>query len=230
VRTSDSDAGPAGSKVGNLAVIVSAMLPAARPEVSGSARPGAVLTATAGTFSGVPDAVTGVWFVGGVATGNTSASLPVTAAMVGKVVTYVSTATKGGASAVTSTSAPITVQAAPKPPVPVKVASVTKVGAISVAKKGAKVTIKVAVSASKARTGTLTVVIAKGSKRVVAKTVAVSASGAATISVAKFNKMALKAIKGKSKTRYRGKYTLSVTYNGNAQVKPSAAKSAFKVK
>jgi hypothetical protein len=142
-------------------------------------------------------------------------------------VAYVSTAVKGGVAVSTSSSAPVAVGAALAP---VKVGSVTKVASVKAAKKGVKVTVVGKVTASKSPTGTAVVTITKGKKKIVAKTVKVSAAGAISLTVAKFNKLALKAVKGKSKKRYQGTYTLSIAYSGNAAVKPSSAKKTFKVK
>jgi len=210
----------------NAVALVTKMLPVAAPVVTGVARAGSSLTATPSAFSGSPDSVSGQWYVNGVATGVSSTTLALTASLVGKTVAFVSTAVKAGVTSSTSSSAPVTVGAAP---VPVKVGSVTRVASVKAAKKGVKVTVVGRVTASKSPAGTAVVTITKGKKKVVAKTVKVSASGAISLTVAKFNKLALKAVKGKSKKRYQGTYTLSIAYNGNAGVKPSSTKKTFKV-
>jgi hypothetical protein len=210
----------------NGAAVVTKVLPAAAPVVAGTARAGGSLTATPSAFSGLPDSVTGQWLVNGVATGNASTTLALTTGLVGKTVAYVSTAVKGGVAVSTSSSAPVAVGAALAP---VKVGSVTKVASVKAAKKGVKVTVVGKVTASKSPTGTAVVAITKGKKKIVAKTVKVSAAGAISLTVAKFNKLALKGVRGKSKKRYRGTYTVAISYSGNPGVKPSQAKRTFKV-
>lgn len=223
----------------NSAAVVTKLLTVTSPSVSGAVRAGSTVTATPGAFSASPTSITSQWYVNGVATGNSAPTLSLTAAMVGKTIAYVSTASKAGETTVTSSSTPVTVAAAPKPPAPVKVGSATKVSSVKAAKKGAKVTLAGKVTASKAPAGKAVVTIKKGNKKIVAKTVKVPANGVVKLRVAKFNKVALKALKKAlppkkrkklKKTAYRGKYTVTVAYGGNAQVKPSSAKASFKVK
>jgi hypothetical protein len=213
----------------NAMVIVTKMLSAVPPSVTGAVVAGRTVTGVAGTFSASPTSVSSQWYVNGVASGNTSPTLNLTG-LQGKTIAYVSTAEKAGETTVTSTSTPVTVAPAPKPPVVVKVGASIKVTSLKVATKGAKVTIAGRVVAAKAPTGVVTLTVSKGPKRVVTTTMRVPASGAFSVTIAKFSKLALKAVKGKSKKRYRGTYTLVIAYGGNSLVKPASARATFRVK
>lgn len=222
----------AGVQIKTGGVIITKMLRAELPQVTGTVRVGSVLTGVPGTFSAVPDSVTSQWLVGGVPSGS-SAQLTVTAAMVGKTISYQSTATKSGEKAVSASDA-VTVPAVvvPVPPV-VKVASKTKVAKVTVAKKAANVAVTGKVTASKSPAGKAKVTIKKGKKVIVTKTVAVSAKGALKLTVKKFGAIVAKKLKAKgkkAKTAYRGKYVVSIAYAGNAQVKASAGSGKFTIK
>lgn len=211
------------------AAIVTKLLRAELPKVSGTARVGSVLTGVPGTFSAEPDLVTSQWLVGGAPVAGGSAQLTVTSAMVGKRISYRSTASKVGQTTVASTSVPVTVT---KPPAPV-VPSKTRVTKVKVAKKGATVAVTGKVTASKAPTGRAKVTIKKGKTTIVAKNVKVAAKGAVKLNVKKFAKLVAKKTKAKGKkaqTAYRGKYTVTIAYAGAAQVRPSKAAKAFKIK
>jgi len=210
-------------------VVIQKMLRAELPQVRGSVRVGAVLTGVPGTFSDEPDSVQSQWLVGGAPVPGAGSSLAVTAAMVGKSITYRSTASKTGESPVSSSSAGVTVPPVVVPPV----ASSTKIVKVVVAKKAAKVTVTAKVRATRPATGKAVVTIKKGKKVIVSKTVNVPASGAAKLTVGKFSKLVVKKTKAKgkkAKTAHRGKYTVSVKYLGNKQVKPSAGSGKFTVK
>ncbi|WP_244931812.1 hypothetical protein [Nocardioides sp. W7] len=207
--------------------IVTRLLRAESPQVVGSAQVGSVLSGVPGTFSATPDSVASQWLVGGVPVAG--AQLAVTAAMVGKAISYQSTASKTGEPTISSTSAGVVVPAPPPPVVP----SSTKVVKVKVAKKAAKVDVTGKVSATRPPTGRAVVTIKKGKKTIVAKTVAVSSSGAVKLTVKKFGKLTIKKIKAKgkkAKTAYRGAYTVSIRYLGNPQVKASTHTKKFKVR
>jgi hypothetical protein len=213
------------------AVIVATLLRAELPQVTGAATVGSTLTATPGTFSASPDAVTSQWLVGGVPVAGNGAQLAVSADMVGKSVSYQSTATKAGETS-TSTSVAVTVTKPAPPPVP-KGASKTKVAKVTVAKKAKAVTVAGKVTASKSPAGKAKVTIKKGKKTIVVKTVGVSAKGAVKLAVKKFDKLVAKKLKAKgknAKTAYRGKYTVSIQYLGNTLVKASTGNGKFTVK
>ncbi|TYL55920.1 hypothetical protein FXB39_01605 [Nocardioides sp. BGMRC 2183] len=209
-------------------VIVTKMLRAAAPKITGTARVGSRLTATPGTFSGAPDDVAGQWLANGAPiAGATGTSLVLTSAMVGKRISYESTATKAGEETVSSTSTAAKVSPAGK------VASKTKVVKVAVAKKAAKVSVTGKVTASKSVAGKAKVTIKKGKKAIVAKSVKVNAKGAVKLTVKKFANLVAKKLRAKgkkAKTAYRGKYTVTIAYAGNAQVKPSKATKNFTIR
>jgi len=211
--------------------VITKMLRGDDPAISGTATVGSTLTATPGTFSASPTTVTSEWLADGTAIpGASGTTLTLTAAQLGKTITYKSTATKAGETTVSSTSAAVTVTNPPPPPPPAPVASTTKVLSVKVAKKAASVKVTGKVTAAKPVTGKATVTIKKGKKTIVAKAVKVSVKGAVTLTVKKFGKLAIKKTKSKSKTGYRGGYTVTISYAGNTQVKPSKASKNFKVK
>lgn len=227
---------------GDGAAIVTKLLRAADPQLGGSAVVGQTLTATPGTFSASPDAVTSQWLANGAPiAGASGTTLPVTAGLLGKSISYQSTATKAGEAPVTSTSAAVTVTnpaTPPTPPAPL-VDSTTKVVSVKVAKKAKLLEVVGKVAAAKPVTGTATVTITKGKKAILAKSVAVSATGAVKLTVKKFGKLVIKKTKPKKgkkgkkkpkKATYRGKYVVSIAYAGNAQVKPSSGSKAFVIK
>jgi hypothetical protein len=209
--------------------IVTRLLRADAPRVVGTAQVGSVVSGVPGTFSAGPDSVVSQWLVGGVPVAGAGAQLTVTAGMVGKSISYRSTASKAGEPTVFSTSAGVVVPAPPLPVVP----SSTKVVKVKVAKKAAKVDVTGKVSASRPPTGKAVVTIKKGKKTIVTKTAAVSGAGAVKLTVKKFGKLVAKKTKAKgkkAKTAYRGSYTVTIKYLGNKQVKPSAHSKKFKVK
>lgn len=210
----------------NGAVVITAMLRGALPVVTGTAKAGSVLTATGGTFSGSPDAIAHQWLIDGApVAGATGPTLTVAAAMEGKKISYRSTATKAGENAVVADSVAVTVA----PDRPAKAKSTTELAKVKVAKKAAKVTVSGKVTSTASVTGKAVVTIVKGKKTIISKSVSVPASGKVTLTVKKFGKLAIKKTKSKSKTGYRGGYTVTVKYAGNAQVLPSADKVKFKV-
>jgi hypothetical protein len=215
-------------------VIVTKMLRGADPQIGGAAVVGQTLTATPGTFSASPETVTSQWLVDGKPFGASGATLPVTAELFGKAISYRSTATKGGETA-TSTSAAVTVTNPPPPPPPSvpPVASKTTVAKVKVATKAKQVDVTGKVTATKPVAGKAKVTIKKGKKVIVTKTVSVSAAGAVKLTVKKFATLVAKKLKAKgkkAKTAYRGKYVATIAYAGNAQVKASTASKGFKIK
>ncbi|MBB3040374.1 hypothetical protein [Nocardioides soli] len=218
------------------AVVVTKMLPAVAPSIAGGATVGGTLTGTPGTFSASPTSVTGQWLADGAAIpGATGATLSLTAGMVGKKITYQSTASKPGESTVSSTSTAVTVAPASdnNPLAPAKVRSKTKVSKVTAAKKGAKVTVTGKVTASKSPAGKAKVMIKKGKKTILAKTTKVTTKGAVKLTVKKFAQLVAKKTKAKGKkarTAYRGKYIVTITYTGNTQVNPSTAAKKFTIK
>jgi hypothetical protein len=215
--------------------IVTKFLAAASPQVTGATTVGSVLTGVPGTFSASPESVNSEWLVNGTVVG-AGAQLSLTAAMLGKTVTYRSTASKAGEGTLSSSSAGVVVTAAAPPPItnPIKkVTSSTKVVKVKVAKKGAQVAVTGKVTATKPMAGKASVTIKKGKKTIVTKTVNVTATGALALTVKKFAKLVAKKTKAKgkkAKTAYRGSYTVSIKYAGNPQVNGSTGTGRFKVK
>lgn len=215
-------------------VIVTKLLRAQLPTVTGAATVGSVLTGTPGTFSATPDSVTSQWLVGGVPAGG-GTQLAVTAAMAGKTIAYQSTATKAGHATISSTSGAVTVPAVVQPPPPPapKVGSSTRVLKVTVAKKAASLVVAGKVKATKSPSGKATVTIKKGKKTIIAKAVAVSAAGALKLTVKKFGALVAKKLKAKgrkARTAYRGTYSVRIAYAGNSQVKASSASGRFAIK
>lgn len=94
-----------------------------KPTIAGTPTVGQTLTGTPGTFSGDPEEIANQWYAGDEAIeGETGNTLELTAAQVGKTITFRSTATKGEATPVVSTStATAEVTDAVVVPVPVNV-------------------------------------------------------------------------------------------------------------
>jgi hypothetical protein len=204
-------------------VIVTKMLRATSPRVTGTARVGSRLTATPGTFSASPEAVTGQWRANGVPiSGATGTTLTVTKAMAGKQISYSSTATKAGEASVTSTS---NSTARVPVPAPAKVGSRTSIRKVMVARKARKVTVIGKVTASRSRYGKARMIIKKGRKTLVARTVRVSSAGNVKSVVRGLGRIAQR------KTRnWRGKYRVTLRYYGNSRVKPSTGARTFTVR
>jgi hypothetical protein len=110
------------------------------------------------------------------------------------------------------------------------VSSTTQVLKVTVAKKAASLTATGKVTATKPVTGKATITIKMGKTTILAKPVTVPATGAVKLTVKKFGKLVLKKTKSKKKAGYRGKYTLTIAYAGNTNVKASTATKTFTVK
>jgi hypothetical protein len=204
----------------HVGMIVTRMLRAEAPRVSGTARVGSTLTGRPGTFSGAPDGVTGQWRADGVPiSGATGASLKVTTALVGKRISYSSTAVKAGEASVTSTSAPTS--AVPSP----LVASRTRVTTVAVARRAAKVTVLGEVSASQPADGKARMVVKKGRTTIVARAVRVSSTGQIKSVIKGFGRLAQRKTGS-----WRGLYRVTLAYYGNSLVKPSTGARSFRVR
>jgi WD40 repeat protein len=205
--------------VGNahMAAIVTTFRELAKPTIAGQPKVGQTLTATPATFSLAPDAAaTGQWYAGSdPISGKTATTLALDPSLVGKAVSYRTTATRGDQTLVSASAATAPVAAATTPPVakaPSKVSG--KVKATGKTKKIAKkVTIAITVKTAKgvSPAGKVTVTLKGKTKKKV--TVKVNAKGKAT---ATFKKVK------------RGKYTATLKYTGNAKVKASTGKAKFK--
>lgn len=211
----------------NGAMVITKVLRDAAPRVVGAVKPGVTVSSVAGTFSGAPSQVRTEWLLDGAVVASTP-TLAVTAAMAGKKLSVRSVATKGTSTA-SSASVPVVVPKVVAPPA-VKVASRTTVSKVKVAKKAASVVVTGKVASVKSPTGRAVVTIKKGKKVVVTRGVTVPSSGVVKVTVKKFGKTAIKKTKSKSKTGYRGKYSVSISYQGNTLVKPSSGAKAFTIK
>ncbi|HTW16139.1 MAG TPA: hypothetical protein VMF51_13470 [Nocardioides sp.] len=219
------------------AVVIAKLLPAELPQVHGAVKVGSVLSGVDGTFSAEPESVQSQWLVDDApvaGSGPAGAQLVVTAGMVGRTISYRSTAAKTGEATVSSSSVGVTVPPVVAPPVVVPpVSSSTRALKVKVAKKAAKVTVTATVTATRPLAGTAVVTITKGTKTIVSRTVGVPAAGAVRLTVARFARLVAKKTKAtgkKAKTAYRGTYTVSVRYLGNKQVRASAGTAKFAVR
>lgn len=218
------------------AVVIAKLLPAELPQVHGAVQVGSVLSGVDGTFSAEPESVQSQWLVDDApvaGSGPAGAQLVVTAGMVGKTISYRSTAAKTGETTVSSSSAGVKVPPVVVPPVVPLVSSSTRAVKVTVAKKATKVTVTAKVTATRPVTGTAVVTIKKGTKTIVSKTVGVPAAGAVRLTVTKFAQLVAKKTKAtgkKAKTAHRGKYTVSVRYLGNKQVEASTGTGKFTVR
>lgn len=222
---------PTGSGDTMGASILTKVLRADDPTISGAPTVGQTLTATPGTFSGAPTTVTGQWNADGAAiAGATGTTLVLGAAHAGKKITYTSSATKAAESA-TSTSQSVTVTAGSTvTPAGQPVGSSTSVTAEGT-KKGKSLTVSGTVTATKPVTGTVTLTIKKGKKVIAVKKVATT--GTFKVTVKKFSRMVAKKLKAKGKkarTAYRGAYSVTASYSGGPNVNASASSTRVKLK
>lgn len=198
-----------------LIALVTKVREATKASVAGTPTVGQTLTGTPATFSGAPDAITNQWLAGGVAiAGATGTTLPLTAAYVGKQITFASTATKAGGESSISTSSPTgPVQPvgsqSPVPPKPVKSKVTFKANKASTSKKKGKATVTVAAASGRAKaTGKATVTIKKGKTT---KKIKVTLSGGKkSISLPKLKK---------------GTWKVQVSYNGDKNYLAGKSKS-----
>ncbi|WP_110206561.1 RCC1 domain-containing protein [Nocardioides daejeonensis] len=189
-----------------LAVAIQpAVMPITNSTVSGTAKQGQTLTGTPATFSGTPDGVSTEWLADGtsVAEGTT---LVLTAAHVGKKITFRTTASTPEGDVV-SDSTPTAAVAA--------LISASKTAINKVKVKKSKATIKLKVTSSTGTpTGKVKVEVKKGKKKVFSKNVKLKNGGA---------KVVLKKLK-------KGKYKITAKYAGSKAHKASNAKGKFRVK
>ncbi|QWF24140.1 Ig-like domain repeat protein [Nocardioides sp. LMS-CY] len=205
-------------------VVVTEFREVSKPAVTGTPQVGQTLTAAPATFSLTPDAAaTGQWYAGAdPISGQTGTTLALDQALVGKTISYRSTATRGGKT-ITSASnqvGPVTAVAVVQPPLPEpktkadsKVKAKVKVKGKS-KKVAKKVTITVTVKTSDgvSPAGKVTVTLkGKTKKKVTAK---VNAKGKAKVTVKKVK---------------RGKYKAQLKYAGNADVAAAKTTKKFKV-
>lgn len=178
--------------------------------VSGTAKQGQTLTGTPATFSGGPE-VSYQWLTGTTPIeGATATSLTLTAAQVGKQLTFRTIATKNGESLTSDSPATASVAPATVP----KVTSRTTISKVKVKRKTAAFSVKVT-RAGGTPTGKVKVLVKRGAKKVYSKTLILK-SGVAKVSLKRLKK---------------GKHKITATYAGDSRSKPSTAKAqTFRVK
>ncbi len=179
------------------------------PSIAGTAEVGSTLTGTPATFTGSPDLITNRWFaddapIEGTAGGATTYTL--TAAELGKNITFKSTATRGADAPVVSTSASV----GPVQPPPAKIASVTAVAAPT---------------RSYGTAGTATVTVTNTGSRAVSGTVTLTGAGPAQTKTLAGGKAAFALPKSLAATAY----TLKASYSGNSGLNPSSKTARYTV-
>ncbi len=217
---------PAGT---NAVMIVTRMLRAEVPRVSGTAQAGSgVLTGQPGTFSAEPEQVSSQWRVGGKdgepvgepVLGEEPGSLSLAGYPAGTRIAYCSTATKTGEEPVNSCSDDVTVAAAPKPPMATPAVTIKVTKAPTWKKKGkATITVKGGAVASGTVTVTATGKIKKakkGKKKAKKKTKAFAVAGVVRNGTA--------SVKIKKIKNAKGKWTLSAAYTGDATHHPAVSR------
>ncbi|GAA4758440.1 hypothetical protein GCM10023350_50250 [Nocardioides endophyticus] len=205
---------------GHAAAVITSFRDLTKPTIAGKPEVGQTLTATPATFSLTPDApATGQWYAGSDAiAGQTSTTLAVAAAQVGKAISYRTTATRAGqtVTSASTTLGPVTQVTVTPPPAPKAKSKVTaKVKATGKTKKIAKkvkITVTVKTTKGISPAGKVKITLkGKTKKTVNAK---VNAKGIATVTVKKVK---------------RGKYTATLAYAGNTRVSSAKATTKFKV-
>jgi hypothetical protein len=225
-------------------VIVTTFRELSKPTVTGTPQVGQTLTATPATLSLAPDSpATGQWYAGADAVaGQTGTTLALTQAMVGKKISYRTTATRG-AETVTSTSnelGPVTLVASTTTltvspatgaygAARTATATVTKTGGTptgTVTFKVGSTQTTASLTGGKA-TLALPKTLAVGTQTVTASyqgdaTTAASTSAAATVSVSKATSKVTAKAKATGKTKkYAKKVTITVTVKTPAGVSPA---------
>jgi hypothetical protein len=222
----------------HVAAVVTAFRDLTKPTITGTATVGQTLTATPATFSLAPDAPsTSQWYADSdPIAGETGTTLTLDSALVGKSVSYRTTASRDNQT-VTSTSAPlgpvvpepivpapgvptttVPTPTVPAPSLPEVKAGSSVTGKAKVAGKTKKVAKRVTFSLSVlcakgvSPAGKMTVTLVGQTKKKV--TTMVNASGRATVTIKKVK---------------RGKYTATFNYAGNDSVSGSAGSVKFKV-
>lgn len=191
-----SGASIAGIAMGDehAVVLVTEVLELSRPTIAESPRIGRTLTGTPATFSGAPTTVVNQWYAGGAPIpGATETTLALTAPHGGTRIAFVSTATTAGGGAVISTSdltAPVEDEFAPS-------ATLLSAAPSTYGTPG-RVAVTLTNGLARPSTGTLRLTGAGAAQAVVV------AGGTATFNL--------------GKALIPGRYTLTATYSGNAEV------------
>jgi len=202
-------------------VIVTTFRDLTKPTITGTPQAGQTLTAKPATFNLTPGApATGQWYADAAPiAGQTGTTLALDQAVVGKKISYRSTATRSGKT-VTSASnelGPVTAVAVPPPPAVAKAKS-TVTAKVKVTGKTKKIAKKVTITVTVKTTngvspaGKVTVTLKGKTKKKVTATV--NAKGKATVTVKKVK---------------RGKYKAELAYAGNSKVASDKGSKSFKV-
>lgn len=202
--------------VTHAAAIITSFRDVTKPTIAGTPKVGQTLTATPATFSLTPDTVAGQWYAGSdPIAGKTATTLALDTSLVGKTVSYRTTANRGGQDIVSASAAtaPVTPVTIPQPPQAKSKVSGKGKATGKTKKIAKKVTIAITVKTAKgvSPAGKVTVTLKGKTKKKV--TVKVNAKGKAT---ATFKKVK------------RGKYTATLKYTGNTKVAASTGKAKFK--
>lgn len=204
----------------HAAAVVTSFRELTKPTVTGTPQVNQTLSATPATFSLAPDAApTGQWYADAdPIAGQTGTTLSLGTAQLGKMISYRTTATRGGDSVSSSSAAvgPVIPALVVDQPRPAKANAkvIAKAKATGKTKKIArKVTVAVTVRTTKgvSPAGKVTVTLKGKTKK--KATIRVNAKGK--------GKATFKRIK-------RGKYTVTLKYSGNAKVKKANGKAKFK--
>ena len=194
----------------HVAAVVTDFRNLTKPTITGTPQVGLTLTATPATLSLTPDApATGQWYADNdPIAGKTGTTLALDAPLVGKSISYRTTATRGE-DTITSASAPVTVTKAGS-----KVSGKAKVTG-KTPKVANKVTITLTVTTAKgvSRAGKVTVRLKGATKKVVTARVNAT-TGKATVTVRNVK---------------RGRYTAKLAYTGNSGVSGSNGSVKFRV-
>jgi hypothetical protein len=204
----------------HAAVIVTTLRDLTKPTITGTPQVGQTLTATPATFNLTPDApATGQWYAdGAVIAGKTGTTLALDQSVVGKKISYRSTAARNGTTVTSASNELGPVTAVVAPPVPTAKAKSTVTATVKATGKTKKVAKKVTI--------TVTVKTTKGVSPAGKVKVKLNGKTKKTITVKINAKGQGKAIVKKAK---RGKYQAQLSYTGNDKVASSQKTVKFKV-
>jgi len=200
----------------HAAVIVGDLREKGKPSITGTPQVGQTLTAAAATFNLPTDApATGQWYADAAPiAGQTGTTLTLADAVVGKKISYRSTATRSGKT-VTSASnelGPVTAKASAGKAKSTVTATLKATGKTKKLAKKVKVTVTVKTTKGISAAGKVKVTLKGKTKKTI--TVKVNANGKGT---------------GTFKNVKRGKYKAQLSYAGNSGVSSSKASKSFKV-
>lgn len=198
----------------HAAVIVTEFRALTTPNITGTPQAGKTLTATPATFSLTPDsAATGQWYTGNTAiTGQTGTTLTLDTALVGKKISYRTTATRGTVTLTSASTETSPVTAAPIVKSNAKIKTkIKKTGKTKKVTKKVKIAITIKTKKGITPTGKVTLTLkGKTKKKTTAK---INKKGKATITI---------------KNVKHGKYKAKLKYTGNTHINPTHTTKKFK--